>query len=149
MAKKRIEDIAIDRSKSFKRQLKKDLRTSKEQASRNIDVSISLFDYVENTPGMSRILLAQKLGVSQAYLCKLINGKVNLTINTIEKYEKILAIDLIPRTTPKVVQKEMYLLRIPQENIYSRGYFSLQFNSLYGFPTNNISNGNSIQICRY
>ena len=42
MAKKRIEDIAIDRSKSFKRQLKKDLSTSKEQASRNIDVSISL-----------------------------------------------------------------------------------------------------------
>lgn len=149
MAKKKIDDIAIDCSRTFKKEIKKDLRLSKKRNSRNIDVSMSLYEYVENTPGMSRLLLAKKLGVSQAYLCKLINGNINLTLNTIEKYEKILSIDLLPRPTIKTKINNTAFLRLPQEKVYSTGCFSLSFDTFNQFSINNLNNGNKVQLFSY
>lgn len=149
MAKKRIEDIAINCSRSFRREIKKDLRLSKKHDSRNIDVSLSIYEYIENTPGMSRAILADKLGVSQAYLCKLINGNINLTLKTIEKYEEILSIELLPRPKSSAPKCIPTLVKIPSEKVYSTACFSLSFDSLNAFSTNSLGNGNTVQIFCY
>ena len=60
MAKHTLEDVAIDHSRSFKRQLRKDKKALKKYESRNFDVAINLFNYVEDTPGMTRASLASQ-----------------------------------------------------------------------------------------
>ncbi|MBQ7750024.1 MAG: helix-turn-helix transcriptional regulator [Bacteroidales bacterium] len=102
MANKRLEDVAIDRSRSYERKRRAsekeyEKRTRNEdQYSRTLEIAINLFNYIQDTPGMNRALLAEKLHVSQAYICNLINGKLNPSIKTIEKYERILSVRLLP-----------------------------------------------------
>lgn len=104
MATKRLADVAIDRSRSYERKRRareKELlkrAPDEEHYSRTLEIAINLYNYIQDTPGMSRALLAEKLHVSQAYLCKLINGKLNPSIKTIEKYERILSVKLLPVT---------------------------------------------------
>ena len=102
MSKKRLEDVAVDCSRFYKKkhrasENKYEKRTrDEEQYSRTLEIAINLFNYIQDTPGMSRALLAEKLHVSQAYICNLINGKLNPSIKTIEKYERILSVRLLP-----------------------------------------------------
>lgn len=105
MAKKRLEDVAVDRSRSYEKKRRAsekeyEKRTRNEdQYSRTLEIAMNLFNYIQDTPGMSRALLAEKLHVSQAYICNLINGKLNPSIKTIEKYERILSVRLLPVET--------------------------------------------------
>ena len=96
MPKTNLESLAVDRSRFFKKQSLKARKALSEFDSRNVEVAVNLYNYIENTPGMSRAIIAEKLDVSQAYLCKLINGQINLSIKTIEKYEETLGILLSP-----------------------------------------------------
>ncbi len=102
MAKKRLEDVAVDRSRFYERErrtsekkFKRHLR-NEDHYSRTLEIAINLYNYIQDTPGMNRAQLAEKLNVSQAYICNLINGKLNPSIKTIEKYERILSIRLLP-----------------------------------------------------
>lgn len=102
MSNQRLEDVAFDRSWSYERkrcasekQYEKRMR-NEDQYSRTLEIAINLYNYIQNTPGMNRALLAEKLHVSQAYICNLINGKLNPSIKTIEKYERILSVRLLP-----------------------------------------------------
>lgn len=149
MAKQRLEDIAIDCSRAFMKQCRKDKKALRKSTSRNLEVAINLFNYIEDTPGMSRATLAEKLNVSQAYLCRVINGNVNLTLKTIEKYEDILNIELLPKPHDEQIQKPALLLGIPSARVDSTGTFSFgaEFSSAYSF--NCLDNGNSVQICSY
>ena len=98
----RLEDVAVDRSRSYDRKRRASEREYKKhmsdegQYSRTLEIAINLYNYIQDTPGMTRALLADKLGVSQAYICNLINGKLNPSIKTIEKYERILSVKLLP-----------------------------------------------------
>ncbi len=102
MLKKRLEDVAVDRSWSYEKKRRaseieyKKRTQDEDQYSRIIEIAINLHNYIQDTPGMSRALLAEKLHVSQAYICNLINGKLNPSIKTIEKYERILSVRLLP-----------------------------------------------------
>lgn len=128
MSKKRLEDVAVDRSRSYEKKRRASEKEYKKrtrdegQYSRTLEVAINLQNYIQDTPGMNRALLAERLHVSQAYICNLINGKLNPSIKTIEKYERILSVSLLPtevradRTpiisslpTCKVLATEFYL----------------------------------------
>lgn len=106
MTKKRLEDVAVDRSRSYEKKRRasekefKKRTQNEDQYSRTLEIAINLFNYIQDTPGMSRALLAEKLNVSQAYICNLINGKLNPSIKTIEKYERILSVRLLPVEAP-------------------------------------------------
>ena len=101
-AKKRLDDVAVDRSRSYERKRRASEKEyekharDEDQYSRVLEIAINLFNYIQDTPGMNRALLAEKLNVSQAYICNLINGKLNPSIKTIEKYERILSVKLLP-----------------------------------------------------
>ena len=149
MAKQRLEDIAIDCSKAYKKQCLKDKKALQKSDSRNLEVAINLYNYIEETPGMTRASLAKLLNVSQAYLCRVINGNVNLTLRTIEKYEKILSISLLPKSETDNSCCHDILLSLPQEKVYSTETFAFGPESLQRYSFNLTEHGNTIQICRY
>lgn len=149
MARHKIEDFAIDRSRSFKRQNRKDKRALKSN-SRNLEVAINLFNYVEDTPGMTRAILAKKLDVSQAYLSKVINGNVNLTLKTIEKYEEMLKVTLLPKMDKEEAAYQPMLLSIPQPKICTSEVYSFALDSASTlYSTKEFNHGNTVQICIY
>lgn len=148
MAKKRLEDIAIDCSRYYKRQNRL-AKKSISGNSRNLEVAVNLYNYVEDTPEMSRAILAEKLDVSQAYLCKVINGNANLTLKTIEKYEELLQVPLLARGETKEPTKQKPLLKVPQSKIISSEVYSIKLESVYSFKPNTPDYGNPIQICLY
>lgn len=45
--------------------------------------------------GMTQRELAQKMGFGDAYISKIVHGQVNLTLETIERFEKALQVKLI------------------------------------------------------
>lgn len=149
MAKQRLEDITIDCSKAFKKQYRKDRKALQKSDSRNIEIAINLYNYIEETPGMTRATLAELLNVSQAYLCRVINGNVNLTLRTIEKYEELLSISLLPKTEPEKSCSHPIILSLPREKVYSTEAFAFGPESFQGYSFNLTEHGNTIQICRY
>lgn len=128
MATKRLADVAIDRSKSYERKLResedvfKKRSLDEDQYSRTVEIAINLYNYIQNTPGMNRALLAEKLNVSQSYLCNLINGKLNPSIKTIEKYERILSIKLLPVSNE--TDKAPIISSLPSIKMMSTAYYN-------------------------
>ena len=127
MSKNRLEDVAIDRSGSYERkrraseeEFKKRMR-NEDQYSRTLEIAINLYNYIQNTPGMNRALLAEKLHVSQAYISNLINGKLNPSIKTIEKYERILSAKLLPVDVQ--VEKFIIVASLPSCKVMSTDFF--------------------------
>lgn len=147
MARKRLEDEAVDRSRSYEmkrraseRAFNKQKRNA-EEYSRTLEIAINLYDYIQNTPGMNRALLAEKLNVSQAYICNLINGKLNPSIKTIEKYEKILSAKLLPEGTNGTQSR--FVSSLPAMTIMSsESFYQVQDATSYGYA-------NSLQVLSY
>lgn len=142
MSTPKLNDIAIDRSRSYKKRYRDAKKAIEKHDSRVLEVAINLYDYIENTPGMSRAILSEKLGVSQAYICKLINGKINPSLRTLEKYEKILGTKLLSR---QGASTERLRTNLPSERIYSTEVFSSQLGAYNSYNYN----GHSIQISTY
>ena len=149
MAKKRLEDVAVDRSRSYekKRQAsEKELRrhlSNEDHYSRTLEIAINLYNYIHDTPGMNRALLAEKLNVSQAYICNLINGKLNPSIKTIEKYERTLSIRLLPSGVE--ADRTQIITSLPSFKVLATDYFKEN-----GAESNNyIGYANRIQIFSY
>lgn len=148
MSTKKLEDFAIDGSRFFKKQSLKAKEALKNFDSRNLEVALAIFNYVEDTPGMSRAILAEKLGVSQAYLCKLINGQINLSLKTIEKYEDALGIQLLPGRHSKSLDNE-FCVSMPDEMVYASEAFFLGMPLNIDSTYNAFDYGNQVQICCY
>lgn len=148
MAMKRLEDVAVDRSRSYERKRRASEKTYKKQKrnaeeySRTLEIAINLYDYIQNTPGMNRALLAEKLHVSQAYICNLINGKLNPSIKTIEKYERILSAKLLPTGSNEVQNK--IVASLPVVKVMSSEYFNQAQEANYGYGY-----ANGLQILTY
>ena len=148
MATKRLEDVAVDRSRSYERKrcasekaFNKKMRNT-EEYSRTLEIAINLYDYIQNTPGMNRALLAEKLNVSQAYICNLINGKLNPSIKTIEKYERILSVRLLP--VDKNSAQMLVVTSLPTVKVMASEYFNQvqEFNYVFEYA-------NGFQILTY
>ena len=82
---------AIDRAKARKKN-REWLRISQ-------DIALILH-YTLRTKGMTQSEFAQKMGVSPAYVAKLLKGNENLTLETISKLQKVLDISLISVPKP-------------------------------------------------
>lgn len=148
MPKTNLESLAVDRSRFFKKQSLKARKALSEFDSRNVEVAVNLYNYIENTPGMSRAIIAEKLDVSQAYLCKLINGQINLSIKTIEKYEETLGILLLPKTQKKAIENKL-MTSLPAEKICGAEAFSFDTSRYYESYIYIPEYGNQFQICGY
>ena len=150
MSNKRLEDVAVDRSRSYERkrrasekEYEKHVR-NEEQYSRTIEIAMNLYNYIQDTPGMNRALLAETLHVSQAYICNLINGKLNPSIKTIEKYERILSIRLLPVGERKADRMQI-ITSLPPVKVLATDYFvenSVESSNYKGYA-------NRIQIYSY
>lgn len=68
------------------------------------DIALSLH-YHLRTKGLSQKDLAEKMGVSAAYVGKLLKGKENLTLETICKLQKALDEDIINIVRPDMSQE--------------------------------------------
>jgi len=65
--------------------------------------------------GMSRVELAQRLGVSKAFVTKLLNGKSNLTIRTIVAITDALGCELVVDIPPRAKAHHERLRKTKQE----------------------------------
>lgn len=148
MANKRLEDVAVDRSRSYERKRRAsekeyEKRTRNEdQYSRILEIAVNLFNYIHDTPGMNRALLAEKLHVSQAYICNLINGKLNPSIKTIEKYERILSVRLLP--AEEKADRHLIITSLPTCEVLATDFFMKNSEE-----TNCYRHANRVQIYSY
>ena len=149
MAKKKLDDVAVDRFRSYEKKrhaIEKEFNRhvrNEDQYSRTLEIAINLYNYIQDTPGMNRALLAEKLNVSQAYICNLINGKLNPSIKTIEKYERILSIRLLP--SEGKADRTQIITSLPSIKVLATDYFketNEESNSYFGYA-------NKVQILTY
>ena len=97
---KKIAEMALPRNEeairraSFRKENKEWLRLSQE-------IALSIHYYLR-TSAMSQRDFAERLGVSPAYVGKLLKGGENLTIETICKIQKVIGSELISVNKPYV-----------------------------------------------
>lgn len=58
-------------------------------------IAVSVLAAIDATPGMTQKTLAEKMGVSQQYISKIVKGQENLSLQTICKLEDALGITLV------------------------------------------------------
>lgn len=58
-------------------------------------IAVAVLKAIDDIPGMNQKVLAEKLNVTQQYVCKLLKGNENLTLKTIAGLEDALGISLI------------------------------------------------------
>lgn len=149
MIKQRLEDVSVDRSRDYEKMRRACIKEHEKrennlsQYSRTLEIAINLYKYIQDTPGMNRALLAEKLHVSQAYICNLINGKLNPSIKTIEKYEQILSISLLPKSS--ITDKYHIVSSLPIMRSSSTDLFVESFAA----PSNFFVYANHLQILTY
>lgn len=99
--------IAVNRSESAIAKAKA-REENREWLSISQDIALCIRYYLRNS-GITQKSLAEKLGVSPAYIGKLLKGNENLTIETICKLQKVLGENIITVARP-YVNTQMYVL---------------------------------------
>lgn len=87
--KRKLDSIAVE---STPREIafRTTKRANSAQRKYNIHIALRLLQYIKDTPGMNQTKLAGKLGKSSAYISHVINGKENLSLDTVAEYERML-----------------------------------------------------------
>lgn len=147
---KKLNSIAINRASFFRKQYKRDKRNLSQDNPYLTEVSLRLMDYIEDNPDMSRARVAEMLNISQAYLSKIINGKANLSLKVINKYEKALGIPLLYRTQEDNTQKDfsivpLYYSDFKKNNIFKYTYIGKQNDT----EDNNGKDKFQFRLCSY
>lgn len=97
----KLDNVAI-KSTPEEISLRKQRKTNVAQRKYNVHVALRLLQYIDDTPDMNQTKLAKMLGMSSAYLSRIINGKENLSLNTIAEYETRLGgYSLLGKYAPK------------------------------------------------
>ena len=96
----KLTEIAVPRSEKAKSkaQFRKDNR---EWLSMSHEIALTLHYYLR-TSGMTQKEFAEKLGVSAAYIGKVLKGNENLTLETICKLEKAIGAKFVTIETPYI-----------------------------------------------
>lgn len=98
---KRLDSIAIE-STPKEIAFRATIKANPAQRKYNVHVALRLLQYIEDTPGMNQTKLAGKLGKSSAYISRVINGKENLSLDTVAEYERMLnGYSLLPNQEEK------------------------------------------------
>ena len=58
-------------------------------------IAVAILDAIDATPGMNQKVLAEKMGVSQQYISKIVKGQENLSLQTVCKLESALGVTLV------------------------------------------------------
>lgn len=115
--------IAVNRSESAVAKAKA-REENREWLSISQDIALCIRYYLRNS-GITQKSLAEKLGVSPAYIGKLLKGNENLTIETICKLQKVLGENIITVARP-YVNTQMYVLPKclvdASETVFNRTY---------------------------
>lgn len=83
----RLERIVVN-STQAKIDSRRTMRSSAEQRKYNIHVAMRLLQYIEEKPRMNQTKLAKQLGISSAFLSRIVNGKENLSLDIVAEYER-------------------------------------------------------------
>lgn len=98
---KRLDSIAIE-STPKEIAFRATIKANPAQRKYNVHVALRLLQYIEDTSGMNQTKLAGKLGKSSAYISRVINGKENLSLDTVAEYERMLnGYSLLPNQEEK------------------------------------------------
>ena len=121
---KRLDSIAIE-STPKEIAFRASIKANPAQRKYNVHVALRLLQYIEDTPGMNQTKLANKLGKSSAYISRVINGKENLSLDTVAEYEQLLdGYSLLPNQEKKSSQLQI----IADNQKFSE---KLEFSKLY------------------
>ena len=75
-------------------------------------IAVAILDAIDAIPGMNQKVLAEKMGVSQQYISKIVKGQENLSLQTVCKLESALGVTLVEvkkyQTTETVVPARYY-----------------------------------------
>ena len=58
-------------------------------------IAVAILDAIDAIPGMNQKVLAEKMGVSQQYISKIVKGQENLSLQTVCKLESALGVTLV------------------------------------------------------
>lgn len=98
------------------------------------DIALAVHYYLRNN-GMSQKELAEKMGVSPAYIGKLLKGRENLTLETICKLQSSIGSTLIsiaqPYVSKTVIEFRPQYVEFSEKTVNSQRYYDMQksFNS--------------------
>lgn len=59
------------------------------------NIAMRILAAMEDDKSINQILLAEKVGVTRQYINKVVKGKQNLSLKTIDKLEKVLGVELV------------------------------------------------------
>lgn len=84
---KKLKNISVDKTSEFKK-LNEKMKATAVQRKYNVHVAMRLLLYIDEHEGMNQTSLAKLLDVSPAFVSKIINCKVNLSLDTVSEYEQ-------------------------------------------------------------
>lgn len=91
--RKKIEEIAIDDTSSWKEDAKY-RRANRKWLKKSQDIALRILTILDEK-GMQQKDLAETLDVSPQQISKIVKGKQNLTLETISKLEEVLGVELV------------------------------------------------------
>ena len=94
----KLREIAQPRSEEAKSRARL-RRENREWLRMSQSIALQVLDYLHNT-GLTQKELAERMGVSPAYIAKLVKGGENLSLETICKLHKALGIKLVSVNEP-------------------------------------------------
>jgi transcriptional regulator with XRE-family HTH domain len=136
----KLNEIAVLRSEAAK-QNAMNRRENREYIRMSQDIALCIHYYLRKS-NMTQKEFADKMGVSPAYIGRLLKGGENLTLETICKVQNVLGQDLIRVTTPYVITQiiSFHPMQTPQftETVRSDRYVGVQtYNNNTSFTDNN------------
>ena len=135
----KLNEIAVLRSEAAK-QSAMNRRENREYIRMSQDIALCIHYYLRKS-NMTQKEFADKMGVSPAYIGRLLKGGENLTLETICKVQNVLGQDLIRVTTPYVITQiiSLHPMQTPQftETVRSDRYVGVQmYNNNTSFTDN-------------
>lgn len=89
--------------------------------------------------GMTQKKLAEKMGVREQYINKVVKGKENLTLKTISKIEAVLGIKLISLEKENVIRKQIEVRKLEEKPLVSKNqkeYANLSYQHISNYQLN-------------
>lgn len=103
----KLAEMATPRSERAKEQTKF-RKDNREWLNMSHEIALTIHYYLRNA-GMTQKELAEKMGVSPAYIGKILKGNENLTLETICKLQKAINVKFMSVATPYVTHTKIEL----------------------------------------
>lgn len=130
---KKLKSISVDKTSEF-RKLNGTMRATAVQRKYNVHVAMRLLLYIDEHEGMNQTALAKLLNVSPAFVSKVINCKVNLSLDTVSEYEqKLNGYSLLAGSAKGGDIKEISVVKYKSQYQKKRASHWAPSNNCYGY----------------